>query len=78
MIVRTRKNGNVLELEDETADILIRNKIYEEASDAEKKTHRQKVSDAESGKPPKSDTAVAPLTTADVPQKPKRGGRKTA
>lgn len=61
MIVRTRTNGNVLELADETADILIKNKIYEEASAEEKKAFRKAVGT--------SDTAVAPLTTGDLPSK---------
>lgn len=61
MIVRTRTNGSVLELQDETAKVLLKAGIYEEASPEEKKAFRKAVGTSE--------TAVAPLTTGDVPTK---------
>lgn len=67
MIVRTRTNGSVLELPDATAKQLLDAGIYEEASADEKKAFRKAAGI--------SDTAVAPLTTGDVPRQPKR--RKT-
>lgn len=61
MIVRTRTNGSVLELQDETAKQLIDAGIYEEASADEKKAFRKIVGTSE--------TAVAPLTSGDLPTK---------
>lgn len=61
MIVRTRTNGSVLELQDETAKTLIKAGIYEEADADEKKAFRKAVGTSE--------TAVAPLTTGDLPSK---------
>lgn len=65
MIVRTRTNGYVLELPDDTAKLL--KGIYEEASPEEKKAFRKAAGTSE--------TAVAPLTSGDLPRQQKR--RKT-
>ena len=57
MIVHTRTNGSVLELQDETAAQL--KGIYEEATDEQKKEFRKRA----------GGTEVAPLTTGDLPTK---------
>lgn len=64
MKIRALANGNVIEAHEDAAKILIDAKIYERVSDKEPLTA--------SLTPPVS-SAVAPLTTADLPKKPKRG-----
>lgn len=69
MKIRALANGNEFESDDGAAEALIATGLYERASDK-----KPAAKTAASPKPAKaSSTAVKPMTTADIPQQPKKG-----